>query len=333
MNDDKIGKHDDPCENIVAQSEEYNPFVSSIKEKREFYTNEIKHVKDIFDGYKNMVNNLSLKGRKKVAAQKCLRNLNRYWKEIMLADVKVQKAVNALLDYKEQGEAIRYLLLKFNISLDAFNGDNLFDYDPVEIMGLPARDSKSKVLRFYNKASSLYQLSVYDLVDSLLSLHQKIMLFMFHQADLVWVMETDSKKKKMTSNEFLAKLLPSVLSRNECLECIENVLKKNGFDPIPSCAILKELSSWNAYISSNGRKGKEPLLFYDFYRHCPKMKFEEWITLRYLPVFEKTHHRTVIPENQEHGKKALEKAAMEQTTDTDDFYGTIDRDLEQQQSE
>lgn len=310
------------------QNEEDNPIVMYIKEKKNLYVKEITRCEDLFIGYKDMITNCNLKGKKYVDAQRILKRLKKYLKEIKAADENVQKSVNDLLDLRAQDEGIMKLQLETNNSCELAQNSNSFD--STDIVDFPQKHTGPKVLRFNNKVSIIYQEHVYQLVYSLLLLHEAISSFMFHQSDIVWVMEGDSKKKKMTTNEFLTKLFPPRLSRYECLDCIKSVLDKRGIKRIPEYSILRQLSSWNVYIDSNGKKGIPPIMLYDFYRNREKKDFEFWVTTRYWPDFIKRHHKTIATEKEMHGKKALEKAAHLKYVDADEIYDSIDADLANQ---
>lgn len=206
------------------QTEEDNPIVLSIKEKRNLYLNEMKRCEDIFTGCKEMVANCNLKGKKKKEAQQFLRKLKKHLKMIRLADNNVQMAINDLLDLRSQNEGFMKIHIENNNQSDCTQKNTSFD--SISIIDFPKKHTGPKVLRFNNEVSIIYQQHVYQLVYSLLLLHEKISSFVFHQADIVWIVESDSRRKKMTLNEFLTKISPQRLSRNDCLECIEKVLKK-----------------------------------------------------------------------------------------------------------
>lgn len=110
-------------------------------------------------------------------------------------------------------------------------------------------------------------------------------------------------------------------------------LEKKGIERIPSYAILRELSSWNVYIDTNGKKGIKPIMLCDFYREKRKKDFEYWVEKRYLPVFNNRQHKTVATEKEAHGNKALEKAAQLNYIDVNDTYESIDDSLSAQQDE
>ena len=208
---------------------------------------------------------------------------------------------------------------------DSDSGDSdSGDSDSGEIIDFPESRSRSKWLHL-SKVSALYQFSVYQLLDSLLLLHDEMSLFSRCQADIIWVLGNRSLKK----NQFPTEMIPPKLSREDCWESIAKVLEIDGIQSIPLASILKQLSSWNVYLSSYGKKGTEPIFLYDFYRERPKEDFDGWVKRWYLPEFRKNHPQSIEPEKQRHGEDALDQAALEQYN-SDDFYRNVDVEIEQQ---
>lgn len=321
--DENKKQNDNTSEQIGNQDKEENPIVSFIKEKRELYIKEIKRCDDMFIGCKEMITNCKLKGKKEAEAQKFLRKLERYLKDVKIADNDVQMAINDLLDLGAQNEGVKKISAK-DINQPE-RTETSKDTDSISAIDFPQKHSGPKILRFNDKISVLYQHHVYQLVYRFLILHKTITSFMLRQADIVWVIDADSKKKKMTASEFLTLLFPPKLTKKQCLEYIEEVLHENGIDKIPYAGISKELSNWNIYIDSNGKKGAEPIMFYDFYRKKGKKDFKDWVLLRYLPVFKKRKHRTVNLNKARHGEAALKQAAEENFVDpTDEILENID---------
>ena len=322
--DENEKQNDNTSEQIGNQDKEENPIVSRIKDKRELYIKEIKRCEDMFIGCKEMITNCKLKGKKETEAQKFLRKLKRYLKDVKVADEKVQMAINDLLDLGAQDEGVKKIPAK--VVNQSERTETSKDTDSISAIDFPQKHSGPEILRFNKKISILYQQHVYELVDSFLALHKKITSFIIRQSDIVWIIDADSKKKKMTANEFLTILFPPKLSRKQCLEYIEEVLHENGIDKIPYAGISKELSSWNAYIDSNGKKGTEPIMLYDFYREKGKKDFKEWVLLRYFPVFKNRKHRSVNFNKVIHGKAALDRAEEEHSIDPmDKIYADMDK--------
>lgn len=290
--------------------------VAETKQARDHYINKIKHMETLFVGFTDITKNGKLDFDQKANAKQCLTKLKKCIKRIREADIHVKKSLNTLLDYKIQDD----------YKLQVLQHNRADDSDSVEIIDFPEKRSRSKVLHPSNKVSALYQFFVYNLLYSLLLSHDEISSFSRYQADIIWVLGNQSFKK----NQFPTEIIPKKLSRGDCLELIAKVLEENGIHPIPLSSILKQLSSWNVYLSSYGKKGTMPILLYDFYRERTKDDFYEWVKRCYLPDFKKSHPQSIEPEKQRHGEAALDQAALELFTNTADFYRNIDDEIEQQ---
>ena len=309
---------------------------SNIISLRDYYSSEIKRVEKIYENDKKIVNFFEFNTEKKGNAKKCLREMEKCLKEIKKADSDVQKNVNLLLDFKAQGELdekmrqdskpknelVEKMLQDFKVQRDTIQNNNLFNLCPIEIIGFPRKHKGIEAMFAESEVSAFYQLCVYQLVCSLLVLHNKMASFTFCQYDIIWILET-TPEKKIT---FLTHSLQPQLSRQDCFECIAKVLKSNDLH-IPKWSIKKQLSSWNKYLSTWGKKGTEPIMLYDFFRERSKELFEQWVVYRYLPEFKKQHHRrSVDPKKEFHGKNALEWAENEHPVDTiDEIYNDLDK--------
>jgi hypothetical protein len=269
----------------------------------------------LFIGFADITKNSKLDFDQKANAKRCLTKLNKRIKGIRKADKIVQQELNGLLDYI----FMQQMLQKNRPS----------DSDSVEIIDFPEKRSRSKLLHPSKMISAIYQLSVYSFLDSLLFLHDEMSSFSWCQADIIWVLGNQSLKK----NQFPTEIIPQKLSRGDCLESIAKVLEKDGIQSIPLSSILKQLSSWNVYLSSYGEKGSMPIFLYDFYRERTKNDFEGWAERRYLPEFKKVHSQSIALKKQRHGEAALDQAALEHFTNTADFCRDIDVEIEQQQDE
>ena len=214
--------------------------VAETKQARDHYINKIKHMETLFVGFTDITKNGKLDFDQKANAKQCLTKLKKCIKGIREADIHVKKSLNTLLDYKIQDDYMLHVLQHNRVD----------DSDSVEIIDFPEKRSRSKFLHPSNKVSALYQFFVYNLLYSLLLLHDEISSFSRYQADIIWVLGNQSFKK----NQFPTEIIPKKLSRGDCLELIAKVLEENGIHPIPLSSILKQLSSWNVYLSSYGKK-------------------------------------------------------------------------------
>jgi hypothetical protein len=309
---------------------------SNIISLRDYYSSEIKRIEEIYEIDKIFVNSFEFDPEKKGNAKICLRKMKKYLKEIKEADSEVQKNVNLLLDFKAHGEfeekmrqdsepkneLVEKMLQDFKVQRDTIQNNNLFNSCPIEIIGFPRKHKKLESLFAESEVSAFYQFYVYQLVCSLLVLHNKMASFTFYRYDVIWILETN-QEKKIT---FLTHLIQPQLSRKDCFECIEKVLKNNKLC-VPEWSIKKQLSSWNKYLSTQGKRGTEPIMLYDVFRERSKELFEQWVVYRYLPEFKKQHHRrSVDPKKEFHGKNALEWAENEHPVDTmDEIYNNLDK--------
>lgn len=277
-----------------TQGNAYSQIEKSLREDilsyRNYYAVKIKKIEDTFKTDKEIVDSFEFDPEKKNNAKKCLRKMKKCLKEIQKADADVQKNVNLLLDFKAQGELTKEILQNYNASCDAIQNNSLFDSFPIEIIDFPRKHKGQENWFFKRKVSAFYQLYVYQLVHSLLVLQNTMASFMFYQNDIIWILETNPKKKIT----FLTNLLSQQLSREDCFDCIKKVLNKNGLCA-PEWAIKKQLSNWNKYLSTHGKEGSKPIYLYDFFRERSEELFEEWAENRYLPEFKNRHHKIVKP--------------------------------------
>lgn len=320
-------EHNDQHE-IRNESDITNEYLSMTFEARTFYLNEIKYLEESFSRLKSEITKSDLKKWKEREIKKRLKKLNEYLKEIREADKDVQKAVDDLLSYMAQEKHFKYNP-ESNGSRNDTTVNHPYAFSSSIIFFSHSHNYPLKMISRDIPAD--YQLFIYQLVYLLFLLHQKITLFLFLQADIARVMKPDFQKEKMSSNEFLSKVLPTRLSRELCLDCIEEVLKEEkGVSKSPSSAILSQLSEWNTFIKSHGKKGKRPIDFYDFYRSKGIESFKDWVRKWYWPDFYEKHKKGFF-RKRNLGEEELDQAAIEQYN-KDEQYSQIDRNLESEKN-
>ena len=162
----------------------------------------------------------------------------------------------------------------------------------------------------------------------MLNLHKSITFFLFCQADIIKIVEPDSKKWKVSLIEYVSKTFPEELKRRECFNIITNELKNEGINNYSEKYILKQLSNWNVYNPSDKEKNKrqkrtKPLVGYENAKKGSEEDFREWVKDIYLPYY-KTRKTTksISSRRRDPFDETNERHIQQQTAE--DFYAVID---------
>lgn len=97
------------------------------------------------------------------------------------------------------------------------------------------------------------------------------------------------------------------LKLTTCLEAIKEVYEDPKYNypqqfKLHQFAIRNQLSDWNQYLNTGGKKGKAPLPKFDFYRHTDKKAFKDWIRDVFFPDYRNRAHKDALT-NASHYKK------------------------------
>lgn len=285
--------------------------ISEITIIKASYNKMIQETKDFLNNNIKALRTYKIKDNKKKELKKCLRRLKEYWNEVKKADHQVKEAMDKMLEYRNFEDVLKDGLEKHN---EETKTTIMHNFEKSLFM----RPSMSFLRENTNSqsitpVSVFFQMDVFNLLRSFLFLHQSITSFLFHQADIVCIMESDSLKRNITLNEFVSKIFGPKLTRERCAEIIKEKLIMAGIRKIPFCSILKQLSSWNVYIASNKEKGTKPLPDYEIKRLQSEKEFEKWVINTYLPDFRKRHKSKRDPlKYASSGKEAQKKAALQQ---------------------
>lgn len=314
--------------NENAQHLEY--IMNTIANIKELYKKRIKEAEDFLTNNTKTLKQYRIKDEKKRELKKCLRRLRDYWNNVKVFDQQVKKEINGLLEFKhidEQLFDIDELNSPQGSSQERINSTIMPDDYRIRNMGFLDQASKKQAEM---SISANYQLLVFQLLESFLKLHYHLMYYLFHQADIVCIIDSDSPKKNITLNECISRILAPKLTREQCSNIIETKLKDAGIEKIPISSILKQLSSWNTYISSNTKKGIKPLSGYEIARLQTEKQFGKWVIEIYLPDYRQRHKIGRNPlNNTAHGDAAQDEAAIRlYKSDPDKFYKKIDREIQ-----
>lgn len=311
MDYENKNSYQEAVSNIEFQAKITKSIISEITIIKASYNKTIQETEDFLNNNIKALRTYKIKDKKKKELKKCLRRLKEYWKEVKRADHQVKEAMDKLLKYRGFEDALSHELEEHNEETKntiAHNFEMSLFMSPS--MSFLRENTNSQSI---TPVSVFFQMDVFNLLRSFLYLHQSITSFLFHQADIVCIMESDSLKKNITLNEFVSKIFGPKLTREHCAEIIKEKLITAGIRKIPFCSILKQLSSWNVYIESNKEKGTKPLPDYEIKRLQSEKDFGKWVINTYLPDFRKRHKSKRDPlKYARSDKKVLAKAALQQ---------------------
>ena len=306
------------------QAEIIEDIITDITDIKALYNKTIQEAEEFLKDNVKALKTYKIKDEKKRELKKCLRRLKERWNDVKRADIQVKTAIDDLIDFKGKDDVRR--IIKEDC-LKKSENMLMTDYEMIPNMGFLKKYSRNTTGTL---VSAYYQRKVFHLLYSFLYLHQCVTSFLFHQADIVCIMESDSSKKDITLNEFISKIFEPELTRAHCAEIIEEQLKIAGITKIPICSILKQLSSWNVYIASNKEKGTKPLPGYEIKRLKSGELFKKWVINTYLPDFRRRHRSIMDPlKYASRGAAAQDMAAEQQyNSDPDKPYKEIDKHLD-----
>lgn len=176
--------------------------ISEITIIKASYNKMIQETKDFLNNNIKALRTYKIKDNKKKELKKSLRRLKEYWNEVKKADHQVKEAMDKMLEYRNFEDVLKDGLEKHN---EETKTTIMHNFEKSLFM----RPSMSFLRENTNSqsitpVSVFFQMDVFNLLRSFLFLHQSITSFLFHQADIVCIMESDSLKRNITLNEFVS---------------------------------------------------------------------------------------------------------------------------------
>jgi hypothetical protein len=269
---------------------------SKIHLSKEFLRNITNRTKSFMDSNFEKLDKINIRNKKiKSEINKYKKRLYKCWESVKRSNYNVMEKTNNLLELMKFSE--------LDSAINKYNTTNSKEqFDIIHNLGFSKEDGFEEDPS--GTINIVYQVSVFNLISSILELHDSITYFVKHQADIIYLLEPDPQKRNRTINDFYSELFPQELTRKQCFEAIINVFNQEGIVDFSESYIKKQLSNWNVYQPSSPRKRKRkkngPLPGYENAKRSKIDKFEEWVKNTYIPYHRmKNKNRSFSSRNQE----------------------------------